>query len=304
MKKLTSFILIFAIFSYVKNADATPTSLFWTNCITDVLETGDGHIDVDDYFTVFNRRGHGQFFNPDVGFLVGLFTWHDLSMEAGFDYLGGADNPLFFNGKIGMKEDKLFKHAPSFSLGIFNWGTRTKTKKRTNQNVINFVLGKSFENFLIDNLYVAGYSGNKALGKVRQGFMVGATKSFCKDKYCDGKEYYRWELAGDWASGNNFIGGGGVALIYYFTPDISIETGPVWFNSEKYNGKWKWSTQIDITFPLCNKKSSSGSGNDDKKENGDSKTNGNGNGNDKKSNGHENGATNGNGTRNGCNNKK
>lgn len=272
-------LLLLFLLRFVRVVEATPSSLFWTDCITDVLETGYGRIDVDNYFTVFNRRGHGQFFNPDVGLLVGLFTWHDLSVEAGFDYFGGADDPLFFNGKFGMKEDKLFKHSPSFSFGILNAGTRTRTKNRTNQNVLNLVLGKSFENFLIDNLYVAGYSGSHALGRVRQGFMVGATKSFCKDKDCNGKEFFRWEFAGDWASGNNFIGGGGAAIVYYFTPDISIETGPVWFNTEKYNGKWKWSVQIDINFPFytpCKKS------NDSNGSNGSNDANNGSNNSDKK----------------------
>lgn len=256
-KYLLSLVFFQLFFSY---CESTPSSLFWTFCTTSVLETGKGHIDNDNYFTVFNRRGHGQFFNPDVGLLVGLFTIRDLSAEVGVDYLGGADDPLFFNGKIGMPEDKLFKHAPSFSFGIFDWGTRTKGKNPTNQNVLNLVLGKSFENFLIDELYVSGYSGSHALGRVRQGFMVGAIKNFCKAKDCEGSEFYRWKLAGDWASGNNFIGGGGVAMIYYFTPEIDIETGPVWFNTAKYNGTWKWSVQIDISFPLFPSKKSNRNG--------------------------------------------
>lgn len=269
MKNLGAFtILNFLIL--INFIEGTPSSLFWTNCITDVQETGTGHIDVDTYFTIFNRRKHGQFFNPDIGLLIGLFSVKDLSAEVGFDYFGGADDPLFFNGKIGMKEDKLFKQAPSFSIGIFDLGTRTKTEHRTNQNVFDIILGKSFKNFLIDDLYIGGYSGNKAIGKVRQGFMIGASKSFCKDKDCDGKEFYRWELCGDWASGKNFVGGGGIAMIHYFTPDIYLETGPVWFNTEKYNGKWKWSVQIDITFPFCTvkKKSQDSSNNNDKKANG------------------------------------
>jgi hypothetical protein len=36
----------------------------------------------------------------------------------------------------------------------------------------------------------------------------------------------------------------------YFTPDISILTGPVWFNSRKIHGDWKWSVQIDISFSV------------------------------------------------------
>lgn len=246
-------ILTLTLLFVTHHLSSTPSSLFWTYCTTDVLETGLGHIDIDNYFTIFNRRGHGQYFSPDVGLLFGVFTWKDLSAEAGIDCLGGADDPLYFNGKIGMKEGKLFKNAPSFSVGIFNVGTRTRTKNRTNQNVIDLVLGKSFEHFIFDNIYVGGYSGSHALGKVRQGFFVGAVKVLKTASDAEGNKYDQWKLIGDWASGHNILGGGGVALVYNFTPAIDIITGPVWFNTERYNGKWKWSTQVDISFPLCSK---------------------------------------------------
>ena len=50
--------------------------------------------------------------------------------------------------------------------------------------------------------------------------------------------------------GTNVLGGGGIALYYYFTPKINIVTGPVWFNTNKYNGSWKWSIQVDFNFSL------------------------------------------------------
>ena len=116
--------------------EGTPSTVFWTPCTTDVYATGTGHIDEDNYFTVFNRRGHGSSFPPDTGFELGVFSWKDLSAEAGIDYLGGTDDPLFFNIGIGLPEDKLFCHAPSFKVGFFNAGTRCHGSNRTNQNIV------------------------------------------------------------------------------------------------------------------------------------------------------------------------
>lgn len=235
------------------NLHATPTSLFWTNCITDVEPTGKGNIDVDNYFTVFNRRGHGQSFFPDVGIVIGIFSWADLHAEAGIDYLGGADDPLFFNAKVGMEENKLFRHAPAFSLGVFNIGTRTEGPNKTNQNIFDYIFGKTLPDWIGGRLFVGGFLGNEAMGKDQQGFMIGYLRSFCPAKDCRGRDYYKWEFAADYASGKNTIGGGGFALIYYFTPTISLESGPVWFNSAEINGTWKWSVQLDINVTIFKK---------------------------------------------------
>jgi hypothetical protein len=39
-----------------------------------------------------------------------------------------------------------------------------------------------------------------------------------------------------------------VGLYYYFTKNIDLLTGPVWFNDEGINGKWKWTVQLDINL--------------------------------------------------------
>jgi hypothetical protein len=49
------------------------------------------------------------------------------------------------------------------------------------------------------------------------------------------------------ASGKNFIGGG-VGLYVYFTPDIDLLMGPVWFHDARLNGDMKWTVQLDINF--------------------------------------------------------
>lgn len=226
--------------------EATPSTTYWTVCTTDIQADGVWRIGVDNYFTVFNRRGHGSSLPPDVGLTYGLFNWKNFAAEVGIDYLGGTDDPIFFNGKIGMAEDKLFSKAPAWNVGIYNIGTRTRSLGRTNQNIVDIMLSKNLPDWIGGNLCIGAFSGSRAMGKNRQGWMIAFVRGFCKTKDCEGKEYHKWVLAADYASGKNTIGGGGAGMYYYFTPDISLLTGPVFFNDAKLNGQWKWTVQLDI----------------------------------------------------------
>lgn len=241
-------VLTFTLLLNIGLLEATPSSVFWTVCTTDVYPTGTGHIDQDNYFTVFNHRGHGSSFPPDTGFEVGIFSWNDFSAEAGIDYLGGADDPLYFNLGISLREDKLFCHAPSFKIGFFNAGTNYYDHGKTNQNIVDIIIGKSLPDYIGGRLFIGAFSGSRTIGKNTEGFMISYQRSFSPAIHCDDKEYFKWVICADYSSGKNIIGGGGVGVYYYFTPDISILTGPVWFNSRKINGDWKWSLQIDISF--------------------------------------------------------
>jgi len=55
-------------------------------------------------------------------------------------------------------------------------------------------------------------------------------------------------FAADYASGDNAIGGGGAGLYYYFSKNVDLLVGPVWFNDSGINGKTKWTVQLDINF--------------------------------------------------------
>lgn len=214
--------------------EATPTSLFWTNCTTDIVTTGTATINIINCFTIFNRVGQGSYFSPDAGATLGLFSWKDLSMEVGIDYLGGTDYPLFFNGKIGIAEDKLFANAPAVNLGIFSVGTK---KDKTDQNICDLILGKSLKSGV--RLFLGAFAGNNALGPVRSGVMGGFDYAFLPATSPEGKEYKKWLLAADYATGNNLIGGGGIGLTHYFSTDSFLQAGPVWFNDRTLNGRWK-----------------------------------------------------------------
>ncbi len=261
MKIPITFLSIFtAIFSIL---NGTPTSIFWTNCTTDVVECGSAVFMEDNFSTVFNRRHHGSSFAPDTGVEFGVLSYKDLGVEAGFDYSGGDDDPLYFNIGAAIEEDKLFRQAPSFKVGFFNAGTRTSGHKATNQNIVDFIFGKTLPENIGGRLFFGVFSGSRAIGKNRQGFMVAYQRGFCPTKYCDDTEYDKWVLNMDYASGKNTIGGGGIGVAYYFTPTINLLTGPVFFNSKKINGNWKWSVQINIGFDIftckksCDKKEDS-----------------------------------------------
>lgn len=234
--------------------DGNPSTVFWTVCTTDVYATGTGHIEEDAYFTPFNRRGHGASFPPDTSFELGAFSWKEVSAEAGVDYLGGTDDPLYFNMGLAIADDKLFKGAPAFKVGCFNVGTRNRGSGRTDENIVDLIMGVTLPEGIGGRFCLGGFSGSRAIGKNRQGFMVSYQRFFHPAKSCKGVDYFKWVLSADYASGKNAIGGGGVGLGYYFTPDIYVLTGPVWFNSAKINGSWKWSVQLAINFSLFDPK--------------------------------------------------
>lgn len=284
IKKIFTF--LFFLLLHVTVLEAIASSVFWTYCTTDVYPEGTASFEVDNYFTIFNRRKHGQILPTDIGLDVGLFNWKDFEAEAGFDYLCGEDDPLYFNAKIGIQEDKLFKNAPSLSWGLINFGTRTHTRQKTNQNVVNIVIGKSLPEKIGGSdsqtrFFLGYFSGGKALGRVRLGVQAAFVHNFKKAKDCNGEEYYKWQFAADYASGNNRLGGYGFALQHYFTPKVNVQIGPTFFNTAKYNGKWKLAVFVTVAFPV--KKEKSTSQQDTKKQdNNNSNNNNNHNNKDKK----------------------
>lgn len=246
--------IVLSFFALIKSLDATPSSVFWTVCTTDVQPFGVLRIGDDNYFTVFNRRNRGQSFPTDIGLTYGLFDWKQIQCEVGIDYLGGANDPLYFNTKVGIRENILFSYAPAINVGIFNIGTRCRGDAKTDQNIIDLIVGKSLPKWMgSGSVYFAGFTGSRAMGKNRQGFMVAFAYGFAPRKDCEGIDYHKWVLAADYASGKNSIGGGGLGVYYFFTPRISLLTGPVWFNDAGQNGRWKWSIQMDGDIPLLKK---------------------------------------------------
>jgi hypothetical protein len=253
MKKLSVLtVTLVSLFLLSGFAYATPSTTYWTPMTMDIQPYGVLHIGVDNYFTVFRKADDGGgSFPTDFGLTMGVLPFEKLQMEVGVDLLESSNYPLYFNTKIGSPEDALFKGSPTLQLGIFNVGTKNNV---TNQNIVFGVIGKTIPG--IGRISAGPYIGNKKVlidkngDKENTGIMVAFDRGFMPVKDKNSNEYNKLVFAADYASGKNAIGGGGVGLYYFFTKDISLLTGPVWFNEEAINGKWKWTIQLDINLPL------------------------------------------------------
>ena len=231
-------------------AGATPSTTYWTPMTVDFQSYGVLHIGVDNYFTVGKTGQNSSGFPTDAGLTLGVLPGSKLQMEVGVDLFGPQEFPLSFNAKIGTPEGTLFKGSPTLQAGICNVGTK---KGVTDQNVVYGVVGKTIPKF--GRLSAGPYIGNAnvlrdSLGqKANSGVMVAFDHSFATTKDKEGNEFSRVVFAADWASGKNAFGAGGFGLYYYFRNNISLLAGPVFFNDQGVNGKYKWTIQLDINHP-------------------------------------------------------
>ena len=232
-------------------AFATPSTTYWTPMTMDIQAFKVVHLGIDNYYTTTKKLDTGEqgAFPTDLGLTMGVLPGDKLQMEIGIDALYPSDNPYYFNAKIGSPEGALFKGAPALQVGIFNVGTK---KDVTNQDIFYGVIGKTIPG--VGRLTAGPYVGNKNVLKDKNGekenagYMVAFDRGFISSKDAAGNEYNKWVVAADYASGDNALGGGGFGVYYFFTKDISLLTGPVWFNEKAINGAMKWTTQLDINF--------------------------------------------------------
>ncbi len=230
-------------------AGATPSTTYWTPCVIDIQGFKIVHVTYDNY-TTLGKKGTtqgGQALPNDLGLTVGILPWEKLQMEIGLDWLEPSDDPLYFNAKIGAPEGVLFQGSPAIEVGLFNVGTNQDV---TDQNILEIITGRSLP-YGLGRLHLGAYKGNGTVlksssGKTEDmGFMAAYDFGFWST---GNGGYNRIVLAGDYASGDNAIGGGGAGVYYYFTKDIDLLVGPVWFNDNGLNGDWKWTTQFDANF--------------------------------------------------------
>ncbi len=268
MKKLAALLLItLAVILVCGERDlshATPSTTYWTPATSDIQPFGVPHIGIDNYFTLGNKGASKGALPTDVGLTIGVLPYEKVQLEVGVDLLEPTNDPFFFNFKLGTPEGALFEGSPALNVGMFNIGTRSKVKGpgdlRTDFDIADIIIGKTLP-INLGRIHVGGYYGNsKALidkngNKANSGFMVGYDKGFAHTKDSGGNEYDKWVFAADYASGKNYIGGGGIGIYHYFTKDIDLLTGPVWFNEPAVAGpnsdgsaRWVWTTQLDINF--------------------------------------------------------
>jgi hypothetical protein len=252
-------LVLFAVVLVARNAHATPSSTFWAPSTPYVQPYGVLHVTYDTYF------GSRAAYPIDTGFTMGVFPGQKLQAEVGFDLLyatvasdGGVKAPFVLNAKVGAPEDVYFHGQPAWSFGIYGVGFKEDVN---NANALHFMLGKTVARAGTSSLGVY-YGLNKDLFRSfegddeRFGLMAGWTSPSIDVSLID-KIAFCWDIQ----TGHSAAGATGAAIYAYFTPAISLETGPVFFFEKELQpggSDWMWSMQLDIDLDLH---SHEGSGN-------------------------------------------
>ncbi len=251
MKKL-SIIAMFACVLSTEISFSTPSTQLWIPS-TDFQKWKTMHLGIDNYIRtskINGIRGAGMF---DIGLTTGLLPFEKFQGEIGVDYLSMADNiydnhPIYFNAKIGLTEDALFKNSPALALGAFNFGLK---KNLTNYNILYGEIAKTIP--VIGRLSVGYYTGNgkvlvdENLKKANNGILLSwdRTMTEISDKL--------W-LAVDYQGGKSYIGALNFGASWAFSKNVSVifaydiyNNKNAYYNTNDQNAN-TFSVQVDINF--------------------------------------------------------
>ena len=247
--------LIIAILLFVLSSElsfSTPSTQIWIPS-TDFQKWKTMHLGLDNYIRtekINGIRGAGIF---DLGLTTGLLPFEKFQGEIGVDYLYmGDDNyddyPIYFNAKIGLPENSLFKNSPAMVLGAFNFGLK---KNLTNYNIIYGEIAKTIP--VLGRLIVGYYTGNEKvlvdenLKKANSGLLLSwdRTMSEISDKL--------W-LAVDYQGGKSYIGALNLGAAWVFSKNVSVIFGydiynnkNAYYNTNDQNAN-SFTAQVDINF--------------------------------------------------------
>jgi hypothetical protein len=231
-------------------AGATPSTVVWTPATTYTQPYLVPHLTYDTYVA---ERG---FLANTYGLTVGVLpAAARLQGEVGVDlfYPGFTSDFLQLNARLTLPEGLAFAGAPSLSLRIANAGFRTDV---SDYHLLHATLAKATP---LGTLGVGGYygAGSAVLwtgsgGEERAGFMASWASPDVKlglpglDKLV---------FAADVSTGENWFGAVGGAVALYFSPSVSLLTGPVFFLDRElyettYGADWMWTAQIDVDVQI------------------------------------------------------
>jgi hypothetical protein len=238
------------IFGSVSLTMATPSTQIWIPS-TDVQAFMNPHIGWDAYLNMF---GHGNVTN--AGITMGVLPFSKVGLEVGIDYRDGInatngnhDNPLFFNAKIGVPEDSLFKFQPAIAVGIYDAGL----KEKAIDNRFNVTYGLLAKNiwklgrFSVGGYYGAGPSSlwvGTTTGDTTQAGLLASwdrTMSEISDKL--------W-LAVDYQSGKNAYGAFSFGLAWNWSSNVSTILAYDIYNDDSMSkpAKSTITFQVDINM--------------------------------------------------------
>lgn len=228
------------------SALATPTTTVWAPSTTAIQPFLTPHLTYDTYFS------KPSVYPVTTGLTMGVLPFDNLQLEVGFDLMLPGSDPLLFNAKAGVPEDKLFAWQPSLAVGIFGAGTKGGV---TDYDVLYAQAQHSlpFGGFLS----LGGYYGlNEKLlassaGEPNRAGFIGGIGS--PDITVDAPWLQKITITADVQTGKNAFGAAAGAINFFFTDKVSVLTGPVYFfdpGTQPGGRQWFWTVQLDIDMPL------------------------------------------------------
>ncbi|MBI4688253.1 MAG: hypothetical protein HY756_10845 [Nitrospirae bacterium] len=223
-------------------AYATPSTQIWIPS-TDIQPFKKFHFGVDTYIKTQSQNGVTEPTVTNIGLTVGILPFEKVQMEVGIDYrdIGGDHTyPLYFNAKLGVPEDALFKGSPAFAIGGFDFGTKDNM---TDYNIVYGLVAKTIGKL---GRFSAGYyTGNDDLLKDINGnddehgvlLSWDRTMSEISDKL--------W-AAIDYQGGENGYGALSFGVAWKFAPNVGVIFGYDIYNESTY--KPTATIQLDIDF--------------------------------------------------------
>jgi hypothetical protein len=255
MKKMLVVLLLSAT-----AVQATPSTTVWAPSTTAIQPFLTPHLTYDTYFWKTGSAGStsSPIYPVTTGLTMGVLPWENFQLEVGFDLLLPGSDPLLFNAKAGVPEDKLFPFQPSLAVGIFGVGTKgsNDTQLGTDYNVLYAQIQHTLPS--VGGYVSAGgyYSLQEKLfmssaGEAqRAGFMGG----FGSPDINVGLPWLqKITISGDVQTGKNVLGAAAGALTFFFTDKVAVLTGPVYFFDpalQPGGSQWMWTMQLDIDMPL------------------------------------------------------
>ena len=229
-------------------AGATPSSTFWAPTVATCQAKFVPHITYDTYY------GTAAAYPIDTGLTIGILPGDKVQSEVGYDTLFPGEHPtqFFLNGKLCVPENSFRKGAPALSIGVYDIGF---TSNVTNFDVVYAMAQKTlrFGGYVSGGFYFGtndtlftNSDGNVA----KTGALVGFSSPVIKIGH---KGLSKITIVGDVQTGKNILGAGGFGADVYFTDNLALIIGPVFFfdkNLQPGRSELLWTTQLDVDIPL------------------------------------------------------
>jgi hypothetical protein len=226
-------------------AFSTPSTQIWVPS-TDVQAFKVVHFGFD-MFIKTSRQTSGVR-EPSVinnGLTVGVLPFSEVQMEVGLDQrvvgFDGYDTyPLYFNAKVGLPEDGIFKGFPAIALGGFDIGTR---KNVTNFNVLYGVVAKTLP--VVGRLSVGYFTGNEKLLLGRDGGKDNAGLIASWDRTISEVSDKLW-LCVDYMGTKSGYGALSAGLAWKFADNVGVIGAMNFWNNTDYRPTATLQVDIDL----------------------------------------------------------